>query len=65
MTDPEEAEALRMALAAVMASHPRPAQALAQLSGLIAEVQVRVELGLDPRDDRLLAALQKIRAEFA
>lgn len=58
-----EIEALRMVLETVMDGHPRPALALAQVDGLIAEMQVNAEGSAQLQaSDPLRVAVEHIRA---
>jgi len=65
MGEQHEVEALRMILAAIMAGHPRPPLAIAQIRGLIAAVQVHAEMDPLADDLQLIAAMQRILEDFS
>lgn len=59
MTNAVEIEALMTVLHAVVDGHPRPALLLAQVEGLIAELQVQAEAGQDTGE--LAAAIEQVK----
>lgn len=62
MTDATQIEALMLVLQTIVDGHPRPAMVLAQVDGLIAEMQVQEEAGQDVA--ALREAVEQVRANL-
>ncbi|CAN7189673.1 hypothetical protein [Acidovorax sp. LjRoot117] len=65
MTDATQIEALMLVLQTIVDGHPRPALVLAQVDGLIAEMQVNAENSLQLQAaDPLREAVEQVRANL-